>query len=58
MTLCIAGLAWLTLAAYIVYKMTTRPDNGLCDILGLMLMTAVTAAAFVFMTRSRKNGLF
>ena len=54
----LAGLAWLTLAACIVYKMTTRPDNWLCDILGLMLMTAVTAAAFVFMTRSRKNGLF
>jgi transposase len=54
----LAGLAWLTLAAFIVYKMTTRPDSWLCDILGLMLLIAVTAAAFVFMIRSRKNRLF
>jgi transposase len=54
----LAGLAWLTLAAFIVYKMTTHPQRGLCDILGLMLLIAMTAAAFVFMTQSRKNRLF
>lgn len=54
----LAGLAWLTLAAFTVYKMTTRPDIWLCDILGLMLLIAVTAAAIVFMTQSQKNRLF
>ena len=54
----LAGLAWLTLAAVTVYTMTTRPDSLLWDIIVLMLITAVTVAAFTFMTRSRKNHLF
>ena len=54
----LAGLAWLTLAAVTVYRMTTRPDSLLWDIIVLMLITAVTVAAFTFMTRSRKNHLF
>ncbi len=54
----LAGLAWLTLAAVTVYRMTTRPDSLLWDIIELMLITAVTVAAFTFMPRSRKNRLF
>jgi transposase len=54
----LAGLAWLTLAAVIVYRMTTQPDSLLWDILPLMLITAVTVAVFTFMTRSRKSRLF
>jgi transposase len=54
----LAGLAWLTLAAVVVYRMTTQPDSLLWDIILLMLVTAVTAAAFTFMTQSRKNRLF
>jgi transposase len=54
----LAGLAWLTLAAVIVYRMTTQPDSLLWDILLAMLITAVTVAAFTFMTRTRKNRLF
>jgi transposase len=53
-----AGLAWLTLAAVIVYRMTTRSDSSLRDIVGLLLITAVTVAAFTFTIRSRKNRLF
>jgi transposase len=54
----LAGLTWLTLAAVIVYRMTTEPDNLLWDTLLLMVITAVAVAAFTFMTRSRKNRLF
>jgi transposase len=54
----LAGLAWLTPAAVIVYTMTTQPDSLLWDILLAMLITAVTVAAFAFMSRSRKNRLF
>ena len=34
----LAGWAWLTLAAVIVYRMTTRSDSGLWDIIGLVLI--------------------
>jgi transposase len=54
----LAGLAWLTLAAVIVYSVTTQPDSLLWDILLAMLITAVTPAALDFMTGSRKNRLF
>ena len=54
----LAGLAWLTLAAVTVYRMATQPDSLLGDILLVMLITAVTVAAFTFMTRSRKSRLF
>ena len=54
----LAVLAGLTLAALTVYKMTTQPDSWLWDIILLMVLTAVTVAAFTFMTRSRKNRLF
>ena len=54
----LAGLAWLTLAAVVVYRMTTQPDSLLWDILLAVLTTAVTVAAFAFMTQSRKNRLF
>jgi len=53
-----AGLAWLTMSAAMVYRMTTRPESKLWDIIGLLLITAVTVAAFAFMTRSRKNRPF
>ena len=51
-------LAWLTLAGIIVYRMTTPPDRMLWDMIGLLLITSVTVAAFAFMTRSRKNHIF
>jgi transposase len=54
----LAGLAWLTLTAVIVYRMATQPDSSLWEILLLMLITAVTVAALTFMTRSRKNRVF
>jgi transposase len=54
----LAGLAWLTLAAVMVYKMTTRPDTWLWNTTGLLLIAAVMAAAFAFMTRSRKKRPF
>jgi transposase len=54
----LAGWAWLTLAAVIVYRTTTQPDSLLWDILLAMLISAVTASAFAFMTASRKNRLF
>ena len=53
-----AGLAWLTLATVIVYRMTTWPESKLWDIIGLLLITAVTVAAFAFMNRSRKKRPF
>jgi len=54
----LAGWAWLTLAAVAVYRLTTQPGSLLWDIMRLMVITAVTAAAFTFMTRSGKNRLF
>ncbi len=54
----LAGLASLALAAVIVYRMTTQPDRLLWDILLAIPITAVTVAAFTFLTRSRKNRLF
>jgi predicted lipid-binding transport protein (Tim44 family) len=54
----LAGLASLTLAAVIVYRMATGPDSLFWDILLAILITAVTVAAFTFMTRSRKSRLF
>jgi hypothetical protein len=54
----LAGLVWLTLATLIVYRMTTRPDRMLWDIIGLLLITALTVAAFAFIIRSRKSRLF
>jgi hypothetical protein len=33
------GLAWLTLAAVIVYRMTTQPDSLLWDILVVTLFS-------------------
>ena len=54
----LAGSAWLTLAAVTVYRMATPPDSWLWDILLMMLITALTVAAFTFRTQSRKNRLF
>ena len=54
----LASLAWLTMATLIVYRMTTRPDRMLWDVIGLLLITAGTVAAFTFTTRSRKNRFF
>ena len=54
----LAGLAWLTLAAVIVYRGTTRPNSFLWDIIGLVLITVVAAGAFAFMNRQRKNRPF
>ena len=54
----LAGLAWLTLATVIVYRMTNRPDNWFWDIIGLVLLTAATNRAFNFINHSQKTGLF
>ena len=54
----LAGLAWLAVAMVIVYRMTTRTESMFCDMIGLLLITAVVGAAFGFMHRSRKNRLF
>jgi transposase len=54
----LAGLAWLTLAAVIVYTGTTRPNGLFWDIIGLMLITAVAGGALAFMNRERKNRPF
>jgi transposase len=54
----LAGLAWLTLAAVIVYRVTTRPDSSLWDIIWLALITAGAGAAFAVMNRLRKNRPF
>ena len=53
-----AGLAWLTLASVIVYRMTTPRERMLWDILLTILITVVTVATLTFLTRSRKNCLF
>jgi transposase len=47
--------AWLTLAAIIVYRSITGAENRFWDIIGLGLMTAITAAAMGFRNRTRKN---
>jgi transposase len=54
----LAGWAWLTLTAVIAYRTITPSDHWLWDIIGLVLITAITGAASVFRNRSRKNGLF
>ena len=54
----LAGWACLTLAAVIVYSMTTRPNILLWDIIGLMLITAMAGGAFAFMNQSRNNQPF
>jgi hypothetical protein len=54
----LAGWAWLTLAAVIVYRMTILPESLLWDIIWLVLTTAVMGGAFVIRNRSRKNQPF
>ena len=54
----LAGWARLTLAAVMVYSMTTRPDSMFWDVIGLTLITAVMPRASDFMHRLRKNRLF
>jgi transposase len=54
----LAGLAWLTLVAAIVYRTTTWPETLLWDIVGLGLITTVASGAFAFKNRSRKNSSF
>src|SRR5271155_569872 len=51
-------MLWVVVAAVAVYRLTTQPGSLLWDIMRLMVITAVTAAAFTFMTRSGKNRLF
>jgi len=53
-----AGLAWLTMAAVMIYRMTSRPESLLWDIIGLVLITAVAGSAFAFMNRPRKKRPF
>jgi transposase len=51
-------LAWLTLAAVILYEITTRPDSLPWDIIGMVLITAMSAGVFAFRRWSRKNRPF
>jgi transposase len=53
-----ASLAWLTLAAVIVCRMTTRPESLRCDIIGRVLITAMACGAIVFTNRPRKRPPF
>ena len=54
----LAGWTWLTLAAIIVYRMTTRSGSLFWDIVGLLLITAATGHAFAFMNWLRKKPPF
>jgi transposase len=54
----LAGLAWLALAAVIVYRMTTRTDSMFWNVTELFLITAVAGAVFGSMRRSQKSCLF
>jgi hypothetical protein len=54
----LAGWAWLTLAAVMVYRGTMRPNSLLWDIAALGLITVVAVGAFAFMNRQRKIALF
>jgi transposase len=54
----LAGLAWLTLTAVMVYRMTTRPGCLLWDIIGLLLITIGAGSAFAFMSWLRKKRPF
>jgi hypothetical protein len=54
----LARLAWLTLAAVTVYRMTTHSEKLLWDILQVMVISAGTVAVLDFLARSRKTRLF
>jgi transposase len=51
----LAGWAWLTRAAVMVYRMTTPSDGLSWDVTWLVLITAIAGGTFPFMNRSRKN---
>jgi transposase len=54
----LAGLAWVTLAAVIVYTVTNWSNIWQWEIIGLALITAVTAGTIAFWKQSRKIRLF
>jgi hypothetical protein len=54
----LAGLAWLTLAAVIVYSGTTWPNSLFWDIIGLALITVGAGRPIAFMSQNRKNRPF
>jgi transposase len=54
----LAGWAWLTLAALIVYRRTTPTESLLWDIIRLALITAVMDGALAIRNQSRKTNLF
>ena len=58
----LAGLAWLTLAAVIVYRMTILPESLLRDIIWPVLITAVMGGAFAISAKGEvewmQNGRF
>jgi hypothetical protein len=54
----LAGLAWLTLTAVIVYRMTAWSGSSLRDIIGMLLITIVVGSAFAFMNWLRKKRPF
>jgi transposase len=54
----LAVFAWLILASVIVYRTIIQSENGLWDIIGIVLITAMTGAALVFGHWSRKDRPF
>ncbi|HEX3718028.1 MAG TPA: transposase, partial [Verrucomicrobiae bacterium] len=54
----LAGLLWLTLAAVIVYRMTTRSDSVFWDLIGLLLIMVTAGDIFACVNQSRKNQPF
>ena len=54
----LAFLAWWTLTAVIVYRMTTGSENRVWDIIGLLLIIVTTSTAFAFINQLRENRPF
>jgi transposase len=54
----LAGLAWLLLALAIVYRMTIRPNDLLWDIMGMLLIIALTNRSFAFLNAITKKPAF
>jgi transposase len=54
----LAGLAWLTLATVIVYRMTTSSGSQFLGMMGLLLITTMMCRAFAFITWLRKMTAF
>jgi transposase len=54
----LAGLAWLTLIAVMVYRMTIGPERMFWDIIGLLLITIVAGGTWTVLKQNRKKRPF